>query len=425
MQALHSKFAAEEDTGDVVVSAVYNRNIAVEDRLNITIASITTTDTIDQGVNVVDQVRTAVQAGTDDFQVFANHMSQSTPLILEGALMNICNEQYLDWDQPWWSHSFTEQIMLDNKLYFAVGELSQTMIRGSYAMFVNKTMFSNAFQDENIYNVVLDGKWTLDKLKEYCAAAYQDSNGDTVKDESDLYGFALYAGPKSDVHDAFIGSCNVDLVKKNDNGELELTISGERTFNYIEELKELYYSDYYTWVTANDAEAHTKFIGNTAMFTADRLEVTEKFRDMESDYGIIPVPKLNEEQAEYGGYTHNGFSVFCVPITADEDMDVVCAFLEAMCAESYRSVTPAYYEVALKQKYARDDIVSQMLDEITGSIRFDFGFIYSASLNDLIKVFRNINGDEASNPASTLRSTEKALNRLLDNLVKEIKALES
>lgn len=414
---------AEEYTADIVASAIYNRNVLVEDRLKINIESITAADNIDQGINVVNQVRTAVQADSDDFNVFANHMSQTTPLILEGSLMNIYNEQYLDWEQPWWNQSFTEQIMLDNKLYFAVGELSQTMIRGSYAMFVNKDLFETVFHDEDIYQVVNEGKWTLDKLKDYSAAMYNDSNGDLTKDADDIFGFTLYAGPKSDVHDAFTGSCDIDLVVKNADGVLELAVTNERTYTFLEELKELYYSDYYTYVTANDNDAHTKFINNTTLFTADRLEVTEKLRDMEADYGIIPVPKLNEDQADYSGFTHNGFSVFCVPITAN-DRSLVSAFLEAMCAESYRSVTPAYYEVALKQKYARDEVVSQMLDMITSNIRFDFGFIYSASLNDLIKVFRNLVGDEYSNPASQLKSTQKSTAKLLENLVADIEALE-
>lgn len=144
------EIVAEEDTGDVVVSAVYNRNLIVEDRLGIEIASIPTADTIHQGGTVAGQVRTAVQAGTKDFDIFANHMSQSTPLILEGMCLNLYNNPYIDWDQAWWNQSFNNELKIADKLYFAVGELSQTMIRGTYVMYVNKDLYANHFHDEDI-----------------------------------------------------------------------------------------------------------------------------------------------------------------------------------------------------------------------------------------------------------------------------------
>lgn len=39
--------------------------------------------------------------------------------------------------------------------------------------------------------------------------------------------------------------------------------------------------------------------------------------------------------------------------------------MEAICVESYRTVTPAYYKISLKKKYLRDDETSQMLDLIS------------------------------------------------------------
>ena len=51
---------------------------------------------------------------------------------------------------------------------------------------------------------------------------------------------------------------------------------------------------------------------------------------------------------------------------------------EALCAESYKKVVPAYYETALKTKYTRDDESIAMIDMIVNSRVFDLGYVYDA-----------------------------------------------
>lgn len=415
---------AEEDNADVVVSAVYQRNALVEDRLGIEIGTIQTTDTQHQGGGVLDQVRTAVTAGTKDFDLFANHMSQTTPIIIEGALLNLYDNQYIDWEQPWWNQSFTDELEIDGKVYFAVGELSQSMIRGAYVMYYNKDLYAQYYNGQDLYQIVNEGKWTLDLLSEYCASLYNDTNGNQTNDINDFHGMVLTGGTDSGTHDGFTGAAGVELVKKNSDGVPELVINGERTFAFCEAMNKLLWSGNNVYNTTVDAEPPAKFMANNAMFYPTFLSATETLRDMEADYGIIPLPKLNEDQADYSGFTHNGLSVFALPITSNDRVDICGAFLEAMCVESYRSVTPAYYEVALKQKYARDNVVSQMLDQIMSDIRFDFGYVYSASLGDLIKIFRKLNGADGTSPASTLKSTQKVTVKSLERLVENIEALD-
>jgi hypothetical protein len=95
------------------------------------------------------------------------------------------------------------------------------------------------------------------------------------------------------------------------------------------------------------------------------------------------MPKLDENQEQYTTFVHNGFTVFAIPTTC-QIADTVAPFLEAMCAESYRYVTPAYYDVALKVKYARDDYTSGMIDLIYNGIADMFCIVYGgAYANDI------------------------------------------
>ena len=100
--------------------------------------------------------------------------------------------------------------------------------------------------------------------------------------------------------------------------------------------------------------------------------------------------------------------MFCIPVSA-ANPDISAATLEALCAESYRHCTMAYYETTVKGKLARDGETAEMIDLIHEGIRFDFGYVYSASLENIIQIPRShINNNQTSKGASIL-ATKVAL----------------
>ena len=98
-------------------------------------------------------------------------------------------------------------------------------------------------------------------------------------------------------------------------------------------------------------------------------------RDVDFEFGIIPYPKYDEDQSEYYTMVDGAHSIMAVPITADPEY--VSVILEALNAESYKKVIPAYYETELKIKGARgDETAAEILDMISKGVKFDFGYVY-------------------------------------------------
>ena len=64
----------------------------------------------------------------------------------------------------------------------------------------------------------------------------------------------------------------------------------------------------------------------------------------------------------------------------EEKLEMVAVLSEALCGESYETVTPAYYQSSLKDKAARDEIAYDMLDLIRDSRKFDFGYLYNFNI---------------------------------------------
>ena len=87
-----------------------------------------------------------------------------------------------------------------------------------------------------------------------------------------------------------------------------------------------------------------------------------------------------------------------------------------MAYESYKQVTPAYFEVAMKEKYSRDNTSSQILDMLYASMYTDFGYCYSSTLNG-IGMLRQLAADKTPDFASWYAKKEAGAKEALDNLI--------
>lgn len=55
--------------------------------------------------------------------------------------------------------------------------------------FVNLRLWNSLYPDEDIYQIVDDGKWTLDMQNQYISEVCRDLNGNNQVDENDQLGF--------------------------------------------------------------------------------------------------------------------------------------------------------------------------------------------------------------------------------------------
>ena len=101
---------------------------------------------------------------------------------------------------------------------------------------------------------------------------------------------------------------------------------------------------------------------------------------MQDSYGMLPNPKWDEAQERYLTNAYDQFSVFGVPLSVPTgDLEFVGTIYECLNAESYKTVYPAYYDVALKGKYSEDADTANMVDIIMEGRLFDFSFQFGES----------------------------------------------
>ena len=140
------------------------------------------------------------------------------------------------------------------------------------------------------------------------------------------------------------------------------------------------------------------------------------FRDMTDDYGFLPYPKLDESQKNYRCLVTDIVLLGAIS-GASQNLDITGAVLEALGSETYRSVTPAWYETALKVKYSRDDISAQIIDIIHDSMTTDFIYAYNASLSKIGVVMRTLVGNNSTDYISAVTGLETAVSTQLAGIV--------
>lgn len=370
------EFYVENLTGDLVNDALYTRNQAVEERLGITFTYATAKGNGSNVAPFAQKVSTSISAGDHAYDMIAAHSVTIGMCAAQRLLYNLHEIDHLDFDKPWWPDTLIDEATVNDKLYFASGDISANVLYKMYVTFFNKEML-DSYQLENPYDLVNSGKWTIDKMISMCTDIYSDTDGNGSKNVCDQYGLYAYT-----LHaDAFLAGSDI-ITLDNVDGMLTFTedFLGEKTQNLQEKLQNFFRNtnDAYL-LTAND-DTSQYFRTGLSLFWVDRCDKAISFSGGDISYGIIPIPMYDEEQESYRTLLGNPFSLYALPQDCRKP-DVLGAVMECMASESYRTVSPALYELSLKVKYSQDDVAAQMYDIARNTVIFDLGRIFLNSLS--------------------------------------------
>lgn len=407
----------EELIGETVDDAVYNRNLDVSNRLNVKFSYIASGSGTAQ--EFPSEAKSAILANNNDYSIISWAQYSVLPLCMQNLIMDIGNAKYIDYEMPWWNEDYMKSIQIGtDKRFFLMGDINLNALKVTAATFFNQSLYTDAFGDvSGLYDMVLEGRWTVDALKQLSEGAYVDANGDGQKNSGDIFGMAATTVANTEM---FAYGMGLNVIGRDSDGLPLLSVQTEHNINVLDKLSDLYWNNTGITTQYDDGQAFNgtavskMFAANELLFMPLWLKTCEDLRDMESDYGIIPYPKYSEAQENYISLVQDTSSIFCIPISCIE-YEKVGAVIEAMCAENYRTVIPAYYDVALKSKYSRDEVSARMIDLIHETSATDFGYAYNYTLGNIGTVMRTVVGSQRD-AASTIKSTEKMTKKQIKRL---------
>ena len=359
-------FYAEELTGEPINDAVYNRNAAVSDRFNVKIEQLD-----GKSLGMEGYARKTVQAGVDAMDVVLGTSALNT-LITDGILVDLKSVPYIDLEKPWYDQNSIASLSIANKVYVTAAEINIMDKDATWCVLFNKDMAQDLSLGD-YYQMVHDGTWTQDVMLTGMEAASIDVNGNGERDADDQWG---NVGEDFDTMGYMVAS-GARCFTKDENDLPKLSVLDER------------YVDSYTKAMAINGNfdlcMYASKFGNDwsildSVFTEGRclfsfvgMNRVTLFREMEADFGILPAPKYDEAQDSYYNVISCGNATFVSIPKSVQDLERTGIITEALCAESLYTLTPAYYDITLKTKAARDEESSAMLDIIFANRVFELG----------------------------------------------------
>ena len=369
---------AEELTGDLLNDALYDRNLRIEDRFNVRIVPVITE--AGDGMTQVNNVRQSIISADNTFDLAATYVFTMGSIITDGYYRNWLNLDYNDFSKPWWIHGINDNFRVGDAVYAVVGDMCLSTLKLTYGLFYNRTRGEDYGLNVSLYDTVLSGNWVLDDFLSAVSEVYEDTNGDTIRDSEDFYGFTGECATNLDIYSfAF----DIPIMRRNEEGKPELVFNTEKAVSAAEKISRLYWEMNGSYIPESDSGLPVvMFKDGHALFTTTFLaNAFASYREMENDYSILPYPKWDENQEKYMTGAMDNYSVLGIPITVT-DPEMVSIITESLNVESYRTLFPVYYEQALQNKYSRDPESIEMINMLMEGRNFDFSTLFAGQITE-------------------------------------------
>ena len=412
--------AATEVTGEPINDAVYNRNLVISEKYGVTIVDIP--GSTNDPAPLESTARKAIAAGDDVYDMLC---FRTPSLIADGYLYNIYDIPYINLDQPYYDQNIIEAHTIQNRLYCLAGDM---VIMDNDAIinvqFNKKIAEDYGFAEQygkNLYGMVNDGEWTLSVFYETAKMVTEDLNGDGQMTElTDRWGY------QTEAHNGYaFFAGGGEKIAQVENDYPVIKLESERAVSVLEKVVEIQmdrvhglhsdvpkgYAD--VWTECMDKN----FEGGLALYNIAGLNRVTLFRAMEIDFGLLPMPKYDENQERYYNPVNTWCGNFiCIPMTVS-DVERTGIIIEALSCESRYTLLPAYYDITLKTKLSRDEESSAMVDLLLETTMYDIGMFYNWGGAEGILTGLQDAGKYSSSVASKMTSINAAIDKTMDALL--------
>lgn len=404
------EFFSEGQNGENINDAIFTRNLIVTERLNNQLDFYGELGDGSYYIQWTQKVVTDVNSGTCDYDIVAGYSQANALLSVQGYTVNLMEyDNIFAFDLPWWPEEMVSEATIGGKLCFVTGDISTNLIAMLQCTYFNKNMLQE-LNLESPYELVLSGKWTIDKLISMSKDVYNDLNGNGTNDDSDIYGFTISSKTNA-LDTAFYGAGLVTMEKDSDDlPVISDSWNSEKTSNLLAKIIDWFYKsgDVYT-------EVGTKiFADGRCLFEFASLNAAFLSFNEVDFYGIVPAPKYDEYQEDYVtgvSYPHTLYSIS----TGTQKQEHCAYLLECLASAGHRLVTPEVFNITLKHKYASDEETGKMLDILRASVNFDVGRIYAyAAFNNVtLTIWRSCIANNNGNFATAYKAQSKAIETML------------
>ena len=407
---IHKHDLGAERSEDIITDASYARNRVLTAYCGIEVDGVLIEQTA-----LYDQVRNDVLSGEGSFDiVFGSIARDGAPLAQDGMLVNLSGLPWVDLTHERWDEDIYNGLAFGSYLPMATGSITpDAMLKTSVILFNPELAEQNYI---NMYDYVLEGGWTIEKMLGMVANNYVDLNGNGTADaDADLFSYtATFESAQ-----AFATGAGISVFVKDESqipsineGLDQIVWTYSVLYNMVENIASV-------WVTMNDVmqdydqlqTPEKVFADGRALFYGATLEQAMNMVNTSTQFGMVPYPKATLDAREYRSYVDCNATAVMVPQSV-RNQDFAGYALEAL--GQYNN---GLYEGEFSVRICFCPEDADMLELILESKTFDFSCNYMAwTDSDKVMPFRialeNGNSAIGSMWQKQVKTLEKQLKKL-------------
>ena len=334
-------------TGDVLDDTCFERNLMAEEYFNITINEET-----QPYADLASYAKTLILADEDVYDAMYIPAASLTPLISENLFYDLLEIEELNMSNIWWDQPLITRNIVENRLFYATSDLNLMAFEGIWCMYFNENMMIELGLDLP-FDLALDGNWTFDEMKKYCAAA-ANLNGD-ASFVFDVNGNATYGLVSMGTPSYMAYGLGAEYTSRDENGRYHFTAHEDPRFTSVwESLINFFGPDDGVSVvgTATDLDPdgyYGIFEADRALFLHAELKGATMLREWEGTFGLLPQPKYDANQEAYNSNIFSSCLSFCIPNT-NTNLERTGIIVDYLTYMSYVDLMPRYYDIHVALK---------------------------------------------------------------------------
>lgn len=377
-QPYTTEFVLTEDEAytNAVTQSLWERDMFVEEKLDIELAYYVYPDqAASKSEQFVNDLESSVLIGDGAYDYVIQQNAWAGVATLRGLYLNLNENAELDFSRDYWDSRLTDAVSLNDKVYFASGDIVTTVTKNVYCLHYNKNILADRSL-ENPIDLVNNNQWTWSKVFEMAKDLYVDSGTD-ASGLDDNYGFV--AGALGAL-DCIYFSAGLTMIEKDEDGFFTVSpdYRSDRTTTFLKQIKDFFDGEdalYY------HGDAASNFSSGKSLFYVAIAGGAGDYQESEAEFkvGVTPLPKYNEDQDGYYANITNNYSVVSVPFDCPNP-EVSGAVMEYMAKVGAQDVIPALFEDTFKLQYSESNEDAQMFDYVRDSRTYDTGLLFGVDI---------------------------------------------
>ncbi len=366
----------EDTTSDATPmgSAIVARTLAMEEKYGV---KIVIEKDLKESHAAVQKMEQQYTAQTNAYDMGVINTYAAAPIATNGHLYDLHSIPYLDLSKEWWDQTVVSDLTMQGSMFYVCGDITTTVDDYMYCTIFNKSLYREHVTDgTDVYKLVQEGKWTLDELARLTKLVQIDEDGNGIMNGKDTFGLMTW----NDELYASIQASGGRIAQVNDNGQIELCLYNQKNQAVMEKYMEIHTAPSTINFQKSSQMAGVAwpnvFSNDQAMFFMTILNEVSRFRDMTTDYGILPNPRYTEDQERWYCTFSAGLASFvCVP-AYQENIERTGDIIECLGYEAVGTIKNGYYEKTLKGTHVRDDDSIDSLTVLLDNKYVDIGHYY-------------------------------------------------